>query len=177
VAEFPAAQVGVPCETYEPKVLSGANAGQPIDRIQGAVITDTEVLIMSRSDGSGVYQLIVEDLLHPGIFYNGNTVNSEGNDYKNWLLGCEDLTLISDGRIVTVTEFYDWRDIAVYNLSDIVGLLGVYLPPTIAEHQAALAQDVAEIAAAQAAADFYQLQIDTAIAEGLVRFDEKTYLL
>jgi hypothetical protein len=132
---------------------------------------------MSRSDGSGVYQLIVEDLLHPGIFYNGNTVNSEGNDYKNWLLGCEDLSILPGGRIVTVTELYDWRDVAVYNLSDIVGLLGVYLPPTIAEHQTALAQDVADIAAAQVAADFYQLQIDTAIAEGLTRFDEKTYLL
>lgn len=177
VAEFPAAQVGVPCEVYEPKFLSGPNTGNGIDRIQGAAITDTNVLILSRGDGTGTYQLIVEDLIHPGQFYNGNTTDPKANDYKNWLYGCEDFAFLSGGRIATVTEFYDWRDVAVYNLADIIGLMGVYLPPTIAEHQAAFIQKLAEIAELQAAVDFYELQIVSAVAEGLDRFDEKTYLL
>lgn len=177
VAEFPAAQVGVECEVYLPKFLSGSNAGNSIDRIQGVALTDTNVLILSRGDGTGTYQLIVEDLNHPGQFFNGNTVDSKNNDYKNWLYGCEDLSLLPGGRIATVTEFYDWRDVAVYSLADVIGLMGVYLPPTIAEHQAAFAQDLVEIEELQSAADFYQLQIVTAIAEGLTRFDEKTYLL
>lgn len=178
VQEFPSPQPNATVTEILPLFPTGANVGETITKIQGAAITDTEVLVLSRSYGSGVYQLVVMDLLNPQGYYLGNTTDPTTHDWKNWKYGCENLSFSADGTSLwTVTEFQTDRDVTAWSVSDIVGLMGVYLDPTIAEHQAALALMQIQLADLQTAVNFYSLQITTAISENLARFNANTYLV
>lgn len=158
----------------EPKNPSGADVGKSVDKVQGALIYN-DVLILNKSYGAGTYHLIVLDLARPGEYYAGDTTNPHGFNWKNWLYGCEDISIIGN-QMVTVTEFGGDRDVTFWNLADVVGLTGVYIPPTIAEHQLAL--DALEIQRDNLTAeiDYYAAQIASAIAANLERFDRVTYL-
>lgn len=158
----------------EPKNPSGADVGKSVDKVQGALLYN-DVLILNKSYGAGTYHLIVLDLARPGEFYAGDTTNPHGFNWKNWLYGCEDISIIG-GQMVTVTEFGGDRDVTFWNLSDVVGLLGIYVPPTIAEHQAALTALEAQRDALIAECSYYSAQIASAIAANLERFDRTTYV-
>lgn len=174
--EFPAPTPGGFVSEYEPLFPVGANQGTSITKIQGAAITEDNVLILSRSYGSGVKQLVVMDLSNPAGYYLGNTTDPAGHDWKNWKYGCENLCFSEDGtKIGTVTEFHNDRDITFWNVDDITGLMGEYENPSIAEHQQMLAQLQIQLTDLQNEVDYYSLQITSAIAEGLTSFDRETY--
>lgn len=171
--EFPV-PIGT-AQQFEPKNPSGADVGLSVDKVQGALLLSDGNLILNKSYGAGTYHLMVLNLNYPQAFFAGDTTNPVGFNWKNWLYGCEDISLCDDGTIVTVTEFGGDRDVTFWNLAQVVGLTGVVLFPTIAEHEAALDQLHQQIASLEDEADFYALQIQSAISQNLERFDRHTF--
>lgn len=175
---FKTPPIGVVAEQFEPIFPTGSldDTGLSVDKIQGALLRPNNVLMLSRSYGSGTKQLMILTP-NPAVFYNGNTTNPLGYDWKNWLYGCEDMSTTEDGNeVVTVTEFNGFREISFWAMNDLLGLVGDYQPPTIAEHEAALAALLAELQAKQQEAAYYDLQINSAVAQNLERFDRLTFV-
>ena len=115
----------------EPLFPSGSDMGETMTRVQGAVIKDN-TLIIHRSYTTGYYaskQLVVieyDDILaeEPVVkaFFSGSNDDKHQHKPKNWLSGCEDLTLV-DGELWTITDFVNDRYIYCAKLVDIEGLL------------------------------------------------------
>lgn len=164
---------------YEPQYPYGSEIGQSISKIQGAHLTDDGYLILNRSYGAGTYQLIVMDIAQPDhVYFAGDTTNGLGHNWKNWLYGCEDISITPDGlHMVTVTEFQGDRDVTMWRLSDVLGLLPVVLDPTVEEHQSTLNGLINQRNALNNEIGVLAMQIDTAIAAGVLRFDRDTYAL
>lgn len=175
---FKTPPLDVVAEQFEPIFPPGSleDTGLPVDKIQGALLMPNNVLMLSRSYGSGTKQLMILTP-NPAVFYNGNATNPLGYDWKNWLYGCEDMSITEDGNeVVTVTEFNGFREISFWAMNDLLGLVGDYQSPTIAEHETALFAMLAEIQAKQQEAAYYDLQINSAVAQNLERFDRLTFV-
>lgn len=146
--------------TIEPKFEDGS----PVTEIQGALLSGNK-LILNRSWSDDVYQLVVTNV-DGTVHFVGTDTDPTHND-KNWLYGCEDWCFDGD-KVLTVTEFYNNRNVTSYLLNDVLALADSTM--TIAEHEAAITPMHDEV-------NFYQMQIDTAKAEGLTEFDRDTYLV
>ena len=176
--EFPAPLLTTVAEEFIPimPANTGAEAGLFVDKVQGVLWMENGVVMLSRSYGSGTKNLTILYKHDSNVFYNGNSTYPSGYDWKNWLYGCEDLSLTDNDEVITITEFIGWRDVTVWRLNDLLGLVNLPLPPTIAEHQANLFALLDHINTLTLEADFYQSQITSAIAENLERFDRATYV-
>lgn len=178
VYEFLAPPVNVIASQLEPVYPANSltDTGLSVEKIQGALVMPNGVVMLSRSYGSGTKQMMILTP-NPEVFYNGNVTYPLGYDWKNWLYGCEDLSLTPDGsEVVTVTEFNGAREVSFWRLNDLLGLVGDFQPPTIAEHEADLANLLEEIEEKVNEAEFYQAQIESAAAANLERFDRATYV-
>jgi hypothetical protein len=162
-------------EQIEPLFPSGPNMGQPVTRIQGAVLTDNNVLIMSRSWSTATKQLLAMKLDNPAAFFSGTAADPKSHCETNWLYGCECLAYGSDpNTLITITEFVNNRDITIWSLTDILNLVGGAL--TIAEHQMRLSAMQADLDTLSWAVAHYEEQIDCAIEQGLTEFDASAYI-
>ncbi len=135
VKEFPSIQgEGGITQSYhqiDPLFPSGSEKDRTVTRIQGALIRDN-TLIINRSFSTSTMQLLVmeyEDILNSTYssktkkYFSGTLSDKRKYNYKNWIYGCEDLTLTSDNKVLTVSEFVDNRYIFSASLEDIKELM------------------------------------------------------
>lgn len=138
VKEFPSIKgEGGITQTYhqiEPLFPSGSNKDSTVTRIQGALIRDNTLMI-NRSYAKETMQLLVieyKDILastHSSkiVRYfsgtNGSSSDKRKYNHENWIYGCEDLTLTSDNKLLTVSEFKDSRYIYSASFEDIQALM------------------------------------------------------
>jgi len=115
----------------DPLFPSGSEKDSSVSRIQGAMLQGN-TLIMNRSFAKGTMQLLAveyDDILKSTRsdkvkkYFSGTTRSPLKHEPKNWVYGCEDLTLTSDNKILTVSEFKDSRYIFSASLEDIKELM------------------------------------------------------
>ena len=126
--EFPAADdtSSQAVEMLEPLFPAGPNVNTTMTRLQGALLvyndSEERILILQRSYVDSSNQLIVMNM-DTGAYFSGNVANPLSHDAANWLHRCEDLTLVPDGLVVTITEDPTERSVTFWSLAEILDLL------------------------------------------------------
>lgn len=117
-------------QQLEPLFPSGSNKDTTLTRVQGALLTENNELILNRSYLSSSMQLILmkyanlNDLSTPVGFFSGTESEPQIHDAKNWLYGSEDWSFSDDGsQVITTTEFKNRRQIFVWDKDAILGLI------------------------------------------------------